>query len=308
MDSSPKVKPLIQQNVAPSRSLFIPMTCVLLSGVLYGLLGYLGSQILDQKFTISSMLFWRFFIASLWMISISYWKTGRSFFSLPRVKGNFIPFAVCALCYGLSTFFYFVASRTTGTGLAMVVFFSYPMFIALYTFYQNQWRSNGATIFSLIVGLLGLVMLMERDGKTVNLFGIAFSILSAITYAIYILRSKKSLQAIDSWQFTSIVCIFSSMIFFGVALVDGEFTIPESMEAVGYLLTLGIFATAIPIQLLLIGLKEISALKASMASVLEPVVTLFIGVVFLTESVTYLQVLGAALILIASILIQAVKD
>lgn len=40
---------------------------VCLSGLLYGINGYFGLQLLNQHFSINAMLFWRFCLASVWM-------------------------------------------------------------------------------------------------------------------------------------------------------------------------------------------------------------------------------------------------
>jgi hypothetical protein len=47
-----------------------PIVLVSLSGVLYGLLGYTGISLVQQHFTLAQMLFWRFFIVSIWLIAL----------------------------------------------------------------------------------------------------------------------------------------------------------------------------------------------------------------------------------------------
>ena len=41
------------------------------SGLLYGLLGYFGKNIMEFDFSISNMLFWRFLIATMFLVAIS---------------------------------------------------------------------------------------------------------------------------------------------------------------------------------------------------------------------------------------------
>ncbi len=78
------------------------------------------------------MLFWRFLIAGLCMSIFVF----RNYLKNSAETNNdkqtlFIMFALGALGYAGSSGFYFAASRYTGTGLAMVIFFSYPIVIAL---------------------------------------------------------------------------------------------------------------------------------------------------------------------------------
>jgi drug/metabolite transporter (DMT)-like permease len=52
------------------------------------------------------------------------------------------------------------------------------------------------------------------------------------------------------------------------------------------------------------GLKYISSLRASIISVLEPLVTVVLGVILLNESISNLQILGSCLILGSTLLVQ----
>lgn len=286
---------------------FKPLALIVLSGILYGSLGYLGVKIFAEDISVSSMLFWRFLIASLWMFGVS-WNKSKSLFTAPDLRTYFPPLSICAISYGLGSMFYFLASRTAGTGLAMVVFFSYPMFVALHTYYFKKWQIDKFTLSALIAIPIGLFLLMERNSAMPNTTGIIFAILSALTYAIYILKSKSLLKIFDTHRFTLIVCLFSAILFFIAAWLGGDLDYPTSLRSFGYLCAIGIFATALPIQLLMEGLKEISALKASMASVLEPIVTLLIGIVLLSESVTVLQIIGSLTILASSLFIQIARE
>jgi len=176
------------------------------------------------------MLFWRFLIASLWMAGAAWWR-GRSVFTLAGTGVYFFSLALCALSYGSGSLFYFMASRTAGTGLAMVVFFSYPMFVALHSFYKKGWRIDQGTFLSLVAIPIGLVFLMERRDNTLNAVGIVLAIVSAVSYAVYIVKSKSFLRSMGPDQFTSIVCIYSAVIFLIMAIVSGDFHVPTSWRS-----------------------------------------------------------------------------
>lgn len=284
-----------------------PLVFIVLSGSLYGFLGCLGKELFAEKFTLSSMLFWRFFIASLWMAGV-FWIKKSPVFLYSEVRNFFWPFLLCAAAYGATSMLYFVAAKTAGTGLAMVVFFSYPLFVTAYGFYKTDWRIDRATFACSLAVPLGLGLLVDTNQAAPNTAGIAIAVLSALAYSIYILKSKVVLQAIQPGRFTVIVCVLSAMIFLGFAGIEGELSFPTTLKSFSLMVAFGVFATAIPIQLLLEGLKEVSALKASMASVLEPIVTLLIGVAFLSEPIGFIQITGVAIVLAASIFIQISKD
>ena len=100
------------------------------------------------------------------------------------------------------------------------------------------------------------------------------------------------------------MCLGNSLIFFIISCITKSFFIPTTLHAWSYIIAIGIIATAVPIQLLLDGIKHISSIKASILSVLEPVVTLLVGVALLSESISATQAIGVLTVLLGAILIQ----
>lgn len=277
---------------------------VALSGILYGFIGYFGTKILDSNFSVSNMLFWRFFTAFVWITGLTLWRKEK-IFSYKKNKNIFFQtFFLSSIFYSGASALYFMASQHTGTGLAMVIFFSYPVFVAIMAWFTHKAKMNIFSIFSLIAIVLGLFFLKGHNESALNLLGIALAIAAAFFYAFYVMISKKSIGFLSSNALTFLVCFGNMLFFLVMALSTKTFALPTTFNLCLYILALGIFATALPIQLLLDGLKFVSPLKASILSVLEPMVTLIIGVTLLAETMTSLQVLGIFIVLAGAILIQ----
>ncbi|OAI49170.1 hypothetical protein AYO45_03175 [Gammaproteobacteria bacterium SCGC AG-212-F23] len=281
---------------------------VALSAILYGFLGYCGTSIIVENMSITTMLFWRFLIASLWILLfiLPQTRNGKAI----NIDKNVLFFMfILGAAYAGSSGFYFLAARTTGTGLAMVIFFSYPIMIALLSWMIHKEKLTLSTFAVLIAMSIGLVLLHGSFQQPWHLVGIGFALLSAISYAIYIMGSKRfSFAAINSNLLSLMVCIGCTVIFLITSLATQSFSLPSSMKSVIFLLSLGILVTALPIQLMLQGLKYISSMRASIISVLEPIVTVIVGIVLLQESVTHLQILGALMIMGSAILVQFHKE
>jgi drug/metabolite transporter (DMT)-like permease len=129
-------------------------------------------------------------------------------------------------------------------------------------------------------------------------------VISGLSYAIYVVSSKHNTINFDSELLTFLVCLGNSIIFFIIACATKSFLMPASLHAWLYICAIGIIATAVPIQLLLDGIKHVSPIKASILSVLEPVVTLLVGVLLLNESMSTLQTIGILTVLAGALLIQ----
>lgn len=281
---------------------------VALSGMCYGLMGYLGTQLFANHFSVSNMLFWRFFIAMIWIFCITLLFSKNTFLK-HKVDTSLLKIILLgAVSYSGTSAFYFLACLHISTGLAMVIFFSYPIFVSLFALIAGQWRINKYALGSLATVLVGLIFLKGRGNSSLDTLGVALSILSALFYATYVYSSRHNAKRVDSRLLTLFICMGTSLIFFLIACYTHTFSLPTTFRAWFYIISLGIVATALPIQLLLDGLKYISPIKASVLSVLEPVVTVLVGFILLHETMSFLQVIGVLVVLLGAILIQFEKS
>lgn len=281
---------------------------VAISAMLYGILGYFGTAILSLHYSVPAMLFWRFLVASLWMMAASLVckrePTAAKKNGSPSLC-NILLLGVAAYCGGSA--FYFLSAQYIGTGLAMVIFFSAPVFVALFDWLFNNWQWNRHAILSLTAVIIGLIILKGKGEHALNVIGVFFAVLAGFCYAVYVYRSQYYAKTIDSTLLTLLICLGNTLVFLTVMLSQHQFILPTTLIEWSYITALGIIATAVPIQLMLNGLKYISPLKASILSVLEPVVTVLIGVAVLQENITSVQCLGVMIILSGAIFIQFEK-
>jgi len=292
------------------KKIFQATLFVAISGILYGFLGFLGTGVLRENISISTMLFWRFVIAGSWILVFVIRKH-----STLGLSGNIerrtllFMFILGAIGYAGSCGFYFIASKYTGTGLAMVIFFSYPIMVALSSWLIHRQSFNVVTILMLITMTAGLFLLRDSSGNEVNWAGILYGTLAAACYAFYLLGSKRiSSISADSNILTATVCLGCAFIFLVLSVSSHDFMVPHTVKSWLYLVALGIIATAVPIQLMLEGLKYVSSTRASIISVIEPLVTVLVGVLLLDESVSSLQILGASIILGSALLVQFQRE
>jgi drug/metabolite transporter (DMT)-like permease len=283
---------------------------IALSGILYGFLGFLGTRVMRQDMTISTMLFWRFFIAAMWILIFIIGKHVRSPTTNYPNKSSLIKmFILGAVGYAGCSGFYFLSSQYIGTGLAMVIFFSYPILVAVSSWFLHGHTLNGGMLLTLVIMTIGLFLMRNSASEHMSFLGIFFGIVNAICYTYYVMGSKRlSSVVMDSNIFTIMVCFGSSFIFLAISLSTHSFVFPSTWLGFVDILALGILATAVPIQLMLEGLKYVSSLRASIISVLEPLITVVVGIILLNESITNLQMLGSLMILGSALLVQFNRD
>ena len=280
-----------------------------LSGILYGSIGYFGIRLAQEGLTVPDLLFWRFSFSVILLLPITLfiWKKHqktKDYLSL------FFLFILGIVLYGAGSALYFEASQTIGTGLAMVLFFTYPLFVVALSYFVHQIPLSKAVFASLILITTGCGLIAFGDGFHANLdqFGMLLAVISGVGYGLYLFFSKKIAHEINPVIATFVVCLGSSVTFILHMLITQQALYwPTSLFTWTLIGSFSLFGTVLPVLFMLIGLQYISANKASVISVLEPVTVLIVGVFILNEPVTGIQLLGAFTILSSAIIIQLDK-
>jgi drug/metabolite transporter (DMT)-like permease len=267
------------------------------SGLCYGFLGYFGVTLINSGLSISNMAFWRFFISAIMMVIILLLKT-----KVPNInlKAKFKILLYGMLFYSPSTVIYFIASRYLGTGLSMVIFFTYPALVMLFNvvYYKQKLSRLYYIAFSML--LIGMLCLVDAHEFAFDMLGIALAIISALSYACYMIASKKTIA--EPYISTLMVCLGSMIPCLMISLLDSTFYVPTSLDIWFNIICISFICTAVPILLLLEALEYLSSEQASMLSVLEPVFVVIFGVILLGEHITMLQIFGTVTILTGALI------
>lgn len=305
MSNSPEVTSTLSTSVAPS-SLRGSML-VALSGALFGCMGFFGTKILRLGFSVEGMLFWRFLVATIWIAPsvIRESQQYRIHTAKTRHPSHYFKiFMFSALSYSGASAFYFLSTFYIGTGLAMVLFYAFPIVVALFAWLFDGWRFTKPAMLSLMALVTGLMLLKGQGEFALNTTGIGFAAMAAACFAAYVYGSQHTSKQWSANQLTLFVCLGNTLLFLLWSGYTASFKVPNTMDAWVYCLAIGIIATALPIQLLLYGLKSVSSVKASILSSFEPVVTLVLGVILLHEVVSVMQLVGIGMILLSTMVIQ----
>lgn len=295
------------------------VSLALLPGIFYGFLGYFGVTILASNCSVPNMLFWRFILTSVTMLLVI----------LPEIKSfkNYqtdivTSLVLGALFYSASSILYFTSSKYVGSGIAMVMYFAYPVFVILINFILYKNKITASSLIAMFLLAASMLVLVEIEPQTIlnqtgefsgevsrspnkennitesstNFAGLIFGLFAALAYAFYIVASKSNKLPINLGALT--VSLGSALTCLITALLDGSFAVPRSFDLWINILGLSVICTTLPILFLLHALKYISSEKASLLSVTEPIFVIIISMIFLDEKVTIVQSFGIILAII----------
>jgi drug/metabolite transporter (DMT)-like permease len=162
------------------------------------------------------------------------------------------------------------------------------------------------TVVALVASALGLVLLLRAGGGAGALAvdGVLLALGAAITYAAYITVAAGLPADFDVYLLSAIVCTAATVTLGGYGLATGSLRAP--VHEVGWL-WLGLLAavpTVVAIVTFLGGLRLVGGSVAAILSCVEPVVTAVSAMAVFGEGLTPVQVVGAAAVLAAVVVLR----
>ncbi len=278
----------------------LPAIAIGLSGISFGTIGFFGSRLFDAGFTAYQMLFWRFLFASLLLLPL---LKGYSIRHI-SLKGLLSCLGLGGIFYSLSSFCFFQAIPYIGSGIAMVIFYAFPLIVAFLNWIIDHQKLTPRELLAIVLMIPGVLLLALSNDVQFDPFGIVLGMGSALFYGIYFYASKRGGEHLPPVWASLMVCV-GNMLFFALICWQGNgFNTPQSNGSWGYCVGIALLGTTLPLWLLFVGLKKVPVTKAALISVLEPISTVMIGVIVLDETLSFLQFFGMIIILAAAILVQ----
>jgi drug/metabolite transporter (DMT)-like permease len=205
------------------------------------------------------------------------------------------------LGYYLSSLLDFYGLVYITAALERLILFLYPTFVVLISTFWFGQKLTRATLFALGLSYLGigLVFAGDLDAPQKDLWrGSLLVFGSTVTYSLYLVGSGQVIGRIGARRFANLVSLVSAaVVLLHFFLVRPLSALAVSPMALVYGACMGLFATVMPIYALAAGTARIGASRAAQISSVGPVVTIGLGVLFLGEHLTPLQLVGAAAVI-----------
>lgn len=202
------------------------------------------------------------------------------------------------MAYCLVSAFHHIA-----VGLAVLVFYLYPVFTGLGAWLTGQERLNRGLVVGLAGGFVGLALAIEVTGEVGNTTGLLFAAAAAVMMAVTALLSARYMSTGNARAVILHMHISSSALFVVISLIAGHLALPtttQSWAGLGGVLVLYTLA----VTAFFSGIAYVGAVRASLVMNLEPVASITLGFVLLGQLLTPRQLLGAAIVIAA---VTAVK-
>ncbi len=217
--------------------------------------------------------------------------------------------------------FYFLAIDRLPLGIALLIQYLGPLLVAIWVRTFGHEHIRRRIWAALALALAGLVLMVQIwQGSRLDALGIGFGLLAAAAYASYLLLAERRVAERDSISLLVWGFLFASVFW---ALVQPWWSFPTStaaktvsleghlsawhLPAWALVLWMIVLGTIVPFVLIVSALKHVTATRAGIVAMLEPVIATVLGWVWLQQTLTPAQLVGAGVVLCGIALAQTAR-
>lgn len=284
----------------------IGLLCGIVAGISYGTNPLFAKPLLESGVPVLVMLFFRYALSAtllgIWMV-----LNGEKLSTSRRELGLLV---VLGLLFAGSSIFLFASYEFIPSGLATTLVYLYPVFVALIMVFLHFYPS-WQTWLSIVATFGGILLLSSSSqGADIQLPGIFLAVLSALSYAHYLIIVNRSsrIKNVSERTITFYALATGTVLFFimrliqGGSLVEGVDTPADWANLVG----LAIVPTILSLLTLAVSTRFIGPTKTSILGVFEPLTAILIGTALFGEPLTWKMGLGIA-ICVAAVVFMILK-
>ncbi|BDQ35958.1 membrane protein [Pseudodesulfovibrio nedwellii] len=273
---------------------------VLAAAFMWGLIGVFTQYILAEGISALEIAFWRAALA--WIMFLIHASVAKQVkvhrTDLPALFG--FGFICVTLFYGS----YQLAIRDVGIGLAAVLLYTAPAWVALLSWLVLKEAMTKTKMTCVVMTILGVScislgpQLLNGAAFNLNLFGLIAGLVSGLTYALYYIFGKKFL-----YRYPTPTIFVYALPFGALLLLPFVNFADKSPQAWMLLAGLALVTSYGAFSVYYEGLKRLDATHASVIATFEPVVAAIFAYTLFGEQFSIFGYIGSSLILVAVFLV-----
>ena len=271
----------------------IGILCAIGAAVCYGT-NPLARFLYAEGMNIPSVLFYRFGLA--WVIVAVVMMFRKE--SLRVNRREFLTLSALGVLFILSSTTLYTSFNLMPSGIASTILFTYPIMTAAIMTLVFRERLTLLTVVAIALSLVGVALLsFNDDGTTFSLLGIVLVLISALTYALYIIVVDKSPLQMSSFKINFYVLFYCALGNVVYALVSGQpLMLPPSPTAWFWVSWLAVVPAIMALVMMVYAAKYLGSTPTAILGALEPMTAVLIGVFVFAEPFSLRRSLGIVLI------------
>ena len=207
-------------------------------------------------------------------------------------------------------FFYFTSIEQGNVAVAATLMYCAPVFVYLLSFALKLEKPTALKWSAIVLVMLGIVLLTKLyaiSTSDLSLLGVGAGLLAGLSYAVFIFGFK---YAAPHGSPQAILTIAFAVLTLALLLPS------DTGQAIAVLgspqwplfITLGVLGAGLSFVFYITGLKHTQPTLASMIAMVEPITATLFGVLLLNGSLSILQVIGMAIILLTVTMLSVISN
>lgn len=283
-------------ETVPSQVSLRGAAAVGVSAIGFGLLPVLAVWGADAGLNVMTLLILRFAFTAVLLPLL---PVGRAKHPRPLPRA-FRGLAVLGLLFAVQSVLYLVAVARIPPGLAVLLHYIYPVVVLALSIAFRQERFTGRLLVPMAVAMAGLALTVGAPGSA-DALGVLCALGCAVVYALYVVLGTR-LAGVESGGLTMYVVSISALALTAVAVPTHQFDLNFEPRGWAVIAVIAIASTAVPIALFFVGSQILGATRASVVSMIEPVVGVLAAWAAFGAGMTPVQLTGGAILLAGAVL------
>ena len=205
------------------------------------------------------------------------------------------------LLYAAESLAYLYAVQRIPVSVTVLVFFTFPVFVALLVRLIDKVPVTPVKTISLVAAFAGVALTTGAAPQALDPLGIGLALVAAIGTAAFIVLGGQITRALGSIGFALIAFTVATVVFGTWIVLTGTLNLPET--ALGWFgLVGGSLAFVASILCFFTALRVVETVSATLVANLEPIVAIAIAFLVLDEILTLPQMAGGAIVVAAILL------
>lgn len=278
---------------------------IITSAIGFGLMPIFVSYAYDSEVSLTTLLFLRFAFTSIIFFAYIFLKKIK--ININRSQLLYL-ILLGGILYTLQSTFYFSSIKYIPASLAVLLLYLYPVFVAILSFFINKEKLSLKLFISIAISLTGMILVLGAPSLEINFVGILLALGAAIIYSFYIIFGNRMALQLSPIITSAFIALFASL----SLLIGGLFTKTLSFDfnSSGWIPILGttLFSSTIAMIAFFKGMNIIGPTKASILSMVEPVITIIFSIFLLHDTMSVTQFIGGIIIIVGAIFVVIVRE
>ena len=215
------------------------------------------------------------------------------------------PTIVNGILFVLMTLGYLGSIKFIPVGLATLIFFTFPVMIAVLVFMFGIEKVTLSKLVAIIVAFSGLIVMLGASSEAIDWRGGALALMGAVATAFNAIQIRQHFGAQNAFVTAFHISCFSLITLIVICLFFGSLNLPTSRTGWAGTLGVGLFQSG-GTPLYLYAISRIGALKAGMAVNIQPVVAVIAAWMLFSEVLEFPQAVGGGIVLLAIVAMQVI--